>query len=182
MREGGFFNCDGMKGLERKIQIAYEVHPDKHSLPQDEAELLDKALEATHNSYAPFSGFHVGCAVLLEGGEIVLGNNQENIALPSGMCAERSALYHIGGLGKAPLIRKIAIRARSTKIEVEEPVTPCGACRQVMAEYEKMTQQPYIVLMQGTDGAILRLNGVCDSLMPFSFAIQFLGKSGVEGS
>ncbi len=149
------------------------VFSDSRKLPQEEALLLEKALEATANAYAPHSQFRVGCAVLLDDGEIILGNNQENRAYPSGLCAERTALFHIGAMGKAGKIRTIAIRARSERTAIDEPAMPCGACRQVMVEYEKQAGTPFVILSQGETGPILRLESVQDSLIPFSFDLEF---------
>ncbi len=132
-------------------------------------------MEAAKGAYAPYSHFRVGCAVLMENGEIVLGNNQENRALPSGLCAERTALFHIGAQGQAKQIRKIAIRAYSEKedVSVNEPILPCGACRQVMLEYEQQAVRPIILFAQGKSGTILRLEGIQKTLMPFSFDMDF---------
>ena len=134
---------------------------------------MEKAWEATENSYAPYSRFRVGCAVLLESGEIILGSNQENRAYPSGLCAERNALFHIGAMGKAPGIRKIAIRAGSDRKIIDEPAMPCGGCRQVMVEYEQQCDTVFVVLSQGAIGPIMRVEGAQDTLMPFSFDLDF---------
>lgn len=158
---------------KKKLEITYSQHTKASELPSDEAALLEAALEATDLAYAPFSGFRVGCAVLLEDGAIITGNNQENRAYPSGICAERTALFHIGSLGKGAMIRKIAIRARSDKKEITVPAMPCGGCRQVMVEYEQMAEKPFVILTQGASGDILRMEGVQNSLMPFSFDIEF---------
>lgn len=153
--------------------IRYQRYAGPSELPQEEAELLSSALDATEKSYAPFSEFYVGCAVLLRDGSIIQGNNQENRAFPSGICAERTALFHVGSIGKGHLIKAIAVRARSEKKEILTPVTPCGACRQVMVEYEQQGTEPWIVLMQGASGPILRVEGVQTSLLPFGFEIDF---------
>lgn len=145
----------------------------KADLAADEAALMDAALEASKKAYAPFSNFHVGAAVALENGEVFLGNNQENPAFPSSLCAERTVLYYIGAQAKGNQIRKIAIRATSTQKLISAPVTPCGACRQVMLEYERLSGQPIVVLMQGQEGKILRVIGVAAALLPFGFDIEF---------
>ena len=145
----------------------------KDELPTDEAALLASAMEATEAAYAPFSEFRVGCAVLLDSGEIILGNNQENRAYPSGLCAERTALFFIGSQSKGKLIRKIAIRVRSDRKTIQTPAMPCGACRQVMVEYEQMADLPFVVLSQGAEGNIMRMEGVRNNLLPFSFDIDF---------
>jgi len=153
------------------LHISYEIL-DFDDLPTDEQQLLKAAMTATENSYAPFSNFYVGCALQLTDGEIITGNNQENVAFPSGLCAERTALFYAGSIGKAEQVRKMAIRARSANFELAQPPTSCGACRQVMVEYEKMAGQPYVILMQGESGKVLKMNGVKNSLMPFSFDLD----------
>lgn len=155
------------------ISIEYELFTSADQLPQDEQELLSKAMEVADGAYAPYSGFLVGCALGLESGEILTANNQENIAYPSGLCAERTALFFAGAHGKGKDIRKIAVRGRSVSTEVNVPVTPCGACRQVMVEYEKLAGKPFTVIMQGEKGNILRIKGVSKSLVPFGFDIDF---------
>jgi cytidine deaminase len=159
--------------LNQDYHIAFQVLDTAAELSADEGALLASALEASTRAYAPFSQFHVGCAVALDGGEVYLGNNQENPAFPSSLCAERTALYYIGAQGKGDVIRKIAIRATSPLKLISSPVTPCGACRQVMLEYERLSGQPIVVLMQGQTGKILRLSGVATALLPFGFDIEF---------
>lgn len=158
---------------QKSQQIDYSIFQSRGELPAEEALLLEKAWEATENAYAPYSQFRVGCAVLLEGGEIILGNNQENRAYPSGLCAERTALFHIGATGKAKQILKIAIRARSERVPISEPAMPCGGCRQVMVEYEQICDRNFVVLSQGETGPIIRVDSVREALMPFSFDIEF---------
>lgn len=106
-------------------------------------------------------------------GETMTGNNQENPAFPSSLCAERTVLYYAGAHGKTTQVRKIAIRATSLDKLIQSPVTPCGACRQVMLETERQAATDLIVLMQGAEGNILRLKGVAKSLLPFGFDIAF---------
>ncbi len=158
--------------IEGHLHIRYQQFSDIRELEPDERELLKKAWEATEHAYAPFSGFRVGCAVSLVDGSVLLGNNQENRAYPSGLCAERTALFHLGAMGKAKELRKMAIRARSERHPVSRPAMPCGACRQVMAEYEDLAEAHIVVLMQGETGDILRVEGVSASLLPFPFDLE----------
>ncbi|MDW3645878.1 MAG: cytidine deaminase [Bacteroidia bacterium] len=158
---------------KKEFKISYQLFSERSQLPQDEQNLLDRAFRSCNFAYAPFSRFRVGVAVLLDGGDIVLGNNQENKAFPSGLCAERVALFSIGASGKATKIRKMAIRAISAVNKVDAPAMPCGACRQVMLEYEQMTDHDMVVLMQGEEGDILRVEGVAKSLLPFHFDTKF---------
>lgn len=159
--------------MSENLHIPYQDLASGQELPQDELELLEMALEASQNAYVPYSGFHVGCAILLSSGEVILGNNQENAAYPSGLCAERTALFYAGSQGKGQEIRKIAVRAWSHNKPIDQPVTPCGACRQVMVEYERQTKTDVIVILQGASGRILRLSGIQKTLLPFSFDIDF---------
>jgi cytidine deaminase len=157
------------------IAFDYQEFESESELAPAEAELLARALAATHTAHAPYSGFFVGCAVRLATGEVHTGNNQENAAYPSGLCAERTALFHIGSLGLGAQVRALAVRARSRHAPVSTPPYPCGACRQVMVEYEQIAQTPLTVLLQGEAGPILRLQGVAGKLLPFVFQFQFPG-------
>lgn len=157
------------------ITFEYQEYDNANALPPAEAELLARALDATHHAHAPYSGFYVGCALRLVSGEIITGNNQENAAYPSGLCAERTALFHAGSRGLGPELRALAVRARSAHAPVLTPPYPCGACRQVMVEYEQMAETPMLVLLQGETGPILRIEGVAGKLLPFVFQFKFGG-------
>ena len=131
--------------------------------------LVDDARSATARSYAPYSHFNVGAAILLSDGSIVTGANQENAAFPSGTCAERTAGYYAGANHPDARFEKIAIAARGTDgEEVEQPIPPCGACRQALLEYEKLAGHDVEVLLAGRD-AIYILPSV-SSLLPLSFS------------
>lgn len=131
--------------------------------------LVDKARQATHRSYAPYSHFSVGAAILLSDGTIVTGANQENAAFPSSTCAERSACYYAGANYPEAKFEKIAIAARGTDgNELQQPIPPCGACRQALLEYEKLAGHPVEVILTGTD-EIYILPSVA-SLLPLSFS------------
>ena len=132
-------------------------------------ELLDLARQSAEQAYSPYSKFQVGCAILLENGEIVLGNNQENVAYPSGLCAERVAIFFASAkFPKIPIVA-IAIRAFSKEFLVDRPITPCGACRQVLLEYQMLQKNQGIpIYMQGEGAEILCVTQVQD-LLPFAF-------------
>ena len=152
----------------------YVVFEDENELDVQDAELLRHAHEAARNSYAPYSQFHVGAAVRLSNGVIVKGNNIENAAYPSGLCAERVAMFSAQAqYPKVPIVA-LAITAFSEKMEVTEPVAPCGACRQVMVEVEQLAQKPLRILCQGDTGPIMAFVGV-ETLMPFIFLDKFVG-------
>lgn len=137
-------------------------------LCETERLLIQKAIEATDYSYAPFSSFHVGAALLLDNGIIVTGCNQENAVLPAGICAERSAIFAAGAQYPNQAVKTIAIAARGTDGELtDEPVTPCGICRQVFIETETRHKTPIRILLYGK-ARIYATNGIKE-LMPLSF-------------
>lgn len=114
--------------------------------------LVDDARAATERSYAPYSHFHVGAAILLDNGEIVTGANQENAAYPSGTCAERTTCYYAHARWPEARFQTIAIAARGTDGEyVADPIAPCGACRQALLEYETLAGHDVRVLLVGRD-------------------------------
>jgi cytidine deaminase len=116
----------------------------------------------------------VGAALLLESGEIVTGNNQENIAYPSSLCAERVALYYCKAHYPNAVVKKIAITARSEKEDILDVISPCGGCRQVMSEYERIQDQDMKVILKGGGESIMVFNSVAD-LLPLSFNTKVLG-------
>lgn len=160
----------------KTITIKVEEYQMGEALDEKDAALLEKANEALSGSYAPYSEFHVGAAVLLENGQIVLGSNQENTAYPSGLCAERVALFHAQSTYPGVAVLSIAITGRSDHFVTTAPVTPCGACRQVMAEVEKRQHQQMRVILKGQEGITQVLEGI-DQLLPLLFHEEKLKKS-----
>jgi cytidine deaminase len=151
----------------KNIFIQYKIYESVEELNDKDKELIEKALQASNTSYSPYSKFKVGCAIRMKNQDIIIGSNQENIAYPSGMCAERVALYKSGVEGKGQ-IETIAICAKDDKGKLQTAF-PCGACRQVMMEYEKqMSKQPINILVLRQDKTIISFDGV-DSFLPFSF-------------
>ena len=142
-------------------------------LSKEDKMLMDKAILARAKAYAPYSKFKVGAAFLLENGEIVTGNNQENAAYPSGMCAERVGIWKVGSEFPGVKIRKLAITAASSQTIVDKPVGPCGACRQTLSEYEINQKEPMEVLFMGEIGKIVKTESLL-SLLPFSFDSSYL--------
>lgn len=137
-------------------------------LTDSERRLVDLAREATTRSYAPYSHFCVGAAIELSDGNIVTGSNQENAAYPSGTCAERTAAYYAHSQHPEAAFCAIAIAARGTDGEfVDEPVSPCGACRQALLQYEHIAGSGVTVLLVGKE-RLYRLPSV-RSLLPFAF-------------
>ena len=137
-------------------------------LTDEERHLVALAIEGTNRSYAPYSHFHVGAAILLKNGISIIGCNQENAAFPSGLCAERSALYAAGAQYPDQPVLMLAIAARDPEGELQdEPVSPCGSCRQVLIETETRFKQPVRILLYGKK-CIYILDGI-HQLMPLSF-------------
>ena len=152
----------------RNISISYKVHPNRSSLSSEIRELFDASDSIMRDAYAPYSDFLVGAALLLANGEIVKGSNQENAAFPSGLCAERTAFFWAGANYPNINIRAVAISARKGGAEQNVPVTPCGACRQSMLEFEFKQGKPIQVFMEGENGNIIELASILD-LLPFCF-------------
>ncbi|MBR7135127.1 MAG: cytidine deaminase [Bacteroidaceae bacterium] len=142
-------------------------------LPADDQRLTDVAREAAKKSYAPYSHFNVGAAVRLAGGEVVCGSNQENAAYPSGLCAERTTLFYAGAQHPDKAVEAIAIAARNEAGEVEHPIVPCGACRQVMLETETRFAQPMRIILYGAKECYI-IEGGTKELLPLSFGSDFL--------
>lgn len=153
-----------MKNL--KLEIDYDLcSPD--DLTEEERSVVRAACMMTRNSYAPYSHFHVGAAVLLNDGTIVKGANQENAAFPSGLCAERTAVFAAQANYPDQPVRILAIAASDANGLRDKPVTPCGSCRQVVLEVEERYHQPVEILLYGRSG-VIRLRSIRD-LLPFSF-------------
>ena len=149
--------------LKSAIQVAQ-----LSELTETDRQLIDMAIEGTNRSYAPYSHFHVGAALLLKNGVIVPGCNQENAAFPSGLCAERSALFAAGAQYPDQPVMMLAIAVRNSKGEfLAEPASPCGPCRQVLIETETRFKQPVRILLYGTDHTYV-MDGIKE-LMPLSF-------------
>lgn len=137
-------------------------------LTEEDRTLIDAARQATYRSYAPYSRFSVGAAARLADGTIVTGCNQENAASPSGLCAERTTLFHANAQYPDLAVDTLAVAARNEEgAFLSSPIPPCGACRQVMLETEKRFQHPMRILLYGTR-IICEVEGV-DKLLPLSF-------------
>lgn len=145
----------------------YEINGTDKLDPLDQR-LISKAKSAAKNAWAPYSGFHVGAAVLLANGEIITGNNQENAASPSGLCAERTALFYANSQYPDVPVKSIAITAFHKGKFVSSPVSPCGSCRQVMLETQTRFKNRIRVLMYSEEKIIL-LEDV-SRLLPFPFS------------
>jgi len=157
-----------LKSKVNHINFEFEEYHSLTDLPDDERELLEKARLASANAYAPYSLFHVGAALLFDDGTTMIGNNQENVAYPSGLCAERVAFFAAGAQFPGKKIKKVAVIAFSENFRVEEPVAPCGACRQAMSEYEIKQEEPIRLLMAGMGGKVYAVDGITH-LLPLVF-------------
>lgn len=153
----------------RKTHINIELtHYDTvKDLKPEEQQLVNSALSAAHKAYAPYSQFHVGAAVLLENGEIITGSNQENAAYPSGLCAERVALFWAGSQFPDIAVKTMVIVSVKGKELVSHIVAPCGACRQVINETTHRCKNNFSLLLVGKNG-IIKVNSAND-LLPLSF-------------
>ena len=151
----------------KEIKIAYTEYASLGELSEADRILAKSAIEATGSAYAPYSNFGVGAAVRLADGEIVKGSNQENAAYPSGLCAERTALFYASASRPDTPMLSLAIAATHNGKLLSDPVTPCGACRQVMAQYQLKSACPMEVLLIGSE-KIWKFDNV-DSLLPFIF-------------
>ncbi len=133
----------------KEIKIAYQEYESIGQLDAQDRELAEAAIEAAKGSYAPYSNFNVGAALRLDNGLIVKGSNQENAAYPSGLCAERTAMFYASANYPNNAIISIAVVGSQNGIICENPATPCGACRQVMAQYQMKGGQPMSIILVG---------------------------------
>lgn len=146
------------------INSEFVEYNSAEELPAQEKELLAQAEQAAKSAYAPYSKFKVGAAVLLEDGKVVSGSNQENASYPIGLCAERVALFAASAQHPGIKITSIAVTTSS-----ENPASPCGACRQVMAEYESLHKNQMRILLKGASKKIIAADGV-KNLLPLMFS------------
>ena len=159
---------------EEKLELSF-IRAKLLELSPEEQSLIINAKESFKNAYAPYSGFLVGASILLENGKVINGSNQENVAYPSGLCAERVALFYAGAKHPNISIKTIAVSAKSNTFEINDVVSPCGACRQVMAEYQEQQEESIRILLHSPNDDVLIANSVED-LLPFMFTSPLLKK------
>ena len=159
-----------------KINVSIEEYVNGEKLPETDEMLIGHALQALNTSYAPYSQFHVGAAVLLDNGKIIKGSNQENAAYPSGLCAERVAIFQAKSSFPDSTIQAIAITSHADYFETYAPVTPCGACRQVIAEMQNRQNSKIRIIMKGEKGGTYITDGI-ENLLPLMFKEEKLKKS-----
>lgn len=160
---------------KEKIQVvsSFDVYTNETDLPNEERLLLMNARKSVESAYAPYSHFNVGAAILLENGETICGSNQENAAYPSGLCAERVAIFYAGAKFPNVKIKAIAVTVKAENQVIGEPVTPCGGCRQVISEYEIKHKQKIKMVMAGETGKVLVAESI-ESLLPLMFNSKHL--------
>ncbi len=152
---------------DKEIRIKYREFSSIEEMNPEDRELAAEAIKAMSGAYAPYSHFHVGAAVRMSNGQIVRGANQENAAFPSGLCAERTAMFAAGARYPDKDMLGIAIAGGVMGRLAKAPVTPCGACRQVMAQYQAKSGKPMSVIMISAD-KILKFDKV-DDILPLIF-------------
>lgn len=152
---------------EQKINISYEEYASIDELNAEDRELAQAAIEGMKGSYAPYSHFNVGAAVRMTNGQIVRGANQENAAFPSGLCAERTAMFAASAKYPGKEMVSLALVGGIYGRITDEPATPCGACRQVMAQYQTRAGKPMSVIMVGAK-RVWKFSRV-DDILPLIF-------------
>ena len=155
------------------IESQLTVYDGFDELEQEDQRLMQSAFEAREKAYAPYSGFFVGAALLLENGEVITGSNQENASYPSGLCAERTAIFYAGARYPGMKIYAMAISAKAKDKPTTQPIPPCGACRQSIAEYEVKQKSPIRLLFMGSSGKVLESHSL-ENLLPLLFTQEYL--------
>ena len=154
--------------MEKNLTISYKEFDNWKELSADDIELVEKAFDVSKDAYAPYSKFYVGASLRMEDKSIILGSNQENIAYPSGLCAERVALFYAGAIYPNLKVKKICVVAKGDLIPKENWVAPCGSCRQVMAESQNRQKEPIEIILVSQNNRVLVFHSVTD-LLPFVF-------------
>lgn len=159
--------------IQKNISFNITIYSTIEELNDNDKMIMTAAVQARKKAYAPYSDFFVGAAVLLENGEIIEGNNQENASYPSGLCAERVAVFYAGSKYPGMKIKAIAISAASLNHLVSEPAAPCGNCRQSISEYEFRQKEPIKILLMGEIGSVIECKSLGD-LLPLGFNSSYL--------
>lgn len=150
------------------VNITFKVFDSINELDFETKNLMNKAIEARKTAYAPYSSFSVGASLLLDNNEIITGTNQENAAYPSGLCAERVAIFYAGSQFPRAKVLKLCITASPMDRESDIPIPPCGACRQSIAEYESKQEAAIEIYFMGAKGEIYKSDSL-KNLLPFMF-------------
>ena len=158
---------------EVKIETTLQVYDSISNLPEDLQQLMNSAIDARNNAYSPYSKFDVGAAVLLDNGKVISGSNQENASYPSGLCAERTAIYYAGATYPKAKMLKMALTASSQNQQTLKPIPPCGACRQAISEYEIKQDNPIEIYFMGVKGKVVKSKSLAN-LLPLVFESSVL--------
>ena len=162
----------------KKLEVVFKEYGKGERIDDATEEMIAQAIDATKTSYAPYSLFKVGASVRMSNGIVIKGSNQENIAYPSGLCAERVALYAASSQFPDEVVESIAVTVEHEFENTDEVFSPCGACRQVMAEMELKTGKKLEIIVHSPDGSTRIFNGI-GQLLPFSFHNSGLNKKKV---
>ena len=152
----------------KEVSFSFTIFDSIDDLSNEDKILMLESEKALETAYAKYSGFNVGASLYLDNGEIMSANNQENMALPSSLCAERVLLYYCKANFPKSDVKKMAISVKSSIEVIDEPISPCGSCRQVMLEYERMQEDNIEILLKGETGQVYLINSVSD-LLPLAF-------------
>ena len=155
---------------KESVTISYTRFESWKSLPEQDKKLVEQATKISESAYAPYSKFHVGASVLLSNGEVVTGSNQENIAYPSGLCAERVALFYAGANYPNEKVDTLCIVAKGDLLPVDKILSPCGACRQVMLETETRQEKCYRVILVSQNDVCIVFDSA-EELLPLAFGL-----------
>lgn len=156
--------------MKHEFKVCYQRYDSWEELQQDDHDLINRAYEVCESAYAPYSKFHVGASLRMSNGEIISGSNQENIAYPSGLCAERVALFYAGANLPNEKVNTLCVVAKGDLLPIEKILSPCGACRQVMLETEIRQELNYRVILVSQNGVCIVFNSAQD-LLPLAFGI-----------
>lgn|SRR5690554_440637 len=154
--------------MKKEFKFSYQHIPSFEELNEEQAKTISSAEEAAKKAYAPYSKFKVGAALLLNDNKIILGSNQENKAYPTGLCAERVALFSYGAQENGQGIKTLAIVGDGELLNPGDIFSPCGGCRQAMAEYSEMQDEPFEIILKNQDGSFMIFEGI-HQLLPFIF-------------
>lgn len=157
----------------KEYHFQFEEYPSLQALATEDQQLLQQARKATQLAYAPYSNFKVGAVAQMQNGEIVRGSNQENASFPAGMCAERVLLSNASSLFPNMPIKTIAISYANGNGHSDHPITPCGICRQTLAEFEDRSNQPIRLILGGLEGKVYIISSA-GNLLPLSFTTSDL--------
>ena len=156
--------------MKKEAVIGYDQFADWKELNDSDQSLIESAREVMKNAYAPYSKFSVGAAALLSNGSVIKGSNQENIAYPSGLCAERVALFYAGANFPNEAVETLAIVAEGDLVPMETILSPCGGCRQVMVETESRQEKAYRVILVSQNKQVVIFQSAKD-LLPLAFGV-----------